>query len=140
MRELLSKNIRDAQDPEKYGKKLGFYRNMGVEVYKKWTPLSGDLTSKLIWHHLGLRQVAPSRRSLSRMINVTYMLELSHGSLFIATGVEGIKRLFQGDTITGLLMIAANVPVNFYPVFLQRYNRLRLFHALGKRIDLEERG
>jgi glycosyl-4,4'-diaponeurosporenoate acyltransferase len=119
-------------------KKFEIHRNktiydfLGIRIYKKYLPMTGDLARK--WR--GLVQIKLHRaeriNELYRYEKETTKNEFRHiigtiiciGLIFITD-----KKLTCFDI---LFLTALNLYVNIYPIFLQRYNRIRIIKVLVK--------
>jgi hypothetical protein len=102
------------------------YRCLGVPLFKRYVPTSGDWIAR----RRGQRSIPPGGHSVLRELHKyerrTRMIEWRHLGGFVAMGV-GIELT---DTMLGSTAVAwlwlANIILNFYPIMLQRYNRLRI--------------
>jgi hypothetical protein len=109
-----------------------FYPLLGIRLFKRYLPTSGDLVSRL----RGRKHIDPSRSggrraALARFQQQTQRWELGH----LVSGV-----LLQAWAVVGGLLVSPvqfwactgiNLVVNIYPVMLQRYNRARIAGVLS---------
>jgi len=117
-------------------KKIEFYRGqtiyefVGIKVFKKYLPMTGDIARK--WRNIIQIKLNKSERinGLYKYERETRKNELRHifgtilcvGLIFIAD-----KKLTFFDI---LFLTTLNLYINIYPVFLQRYNRIRIIKVL----------
>ena len=117
-------------------KDFEFYRNktiyefVGIKLFKKYLPFTGDIARK--WR--GLIQIKFNK---SERTNELYQYELE-------TRKNEIRHIFGTILCVGLIFITdkklscfdicfltlLNLYVNLYPIFLQRYNRIRIIKVL----------
>ena len=119
-------------------KKFEYYRNrtiydyIGVKFYKKYLPTTGDLVSR----KKGIKQIdltnSDRYEELYRYEKKTRNYEWRHiigAILFVA-----IRFLFDSELRLTLLdftiLPIMNLYINIYPIFLQRYNRIRILKIL----------
>jgi hypothetical protein len=102
------------------------YRSIGIRLFKRYLPTSGDLVSR--WR--GQRRIPTYNvdiaADLVRYEKVTRSYEARH--IFGATSMLllswwSITFHGKGDWF---VLIMANILINGYPIMLQRYNRVRL--------------
>ena len=108
------------------------YKYLGVRIYKKYLPTSGDLVTR----SRGIKRLKVGelgrRKALEEHEKLTYKWERRHivSAVLLQTwavlgGVAfGLEHLWISSTI--------NVFVNVYPILLQRYNRARIDLCLEK--------
>lgn len=99
------------------------YEKLGVRIYKKYVPTTGDLITRLVWKKIRINN---GPESLDDLLATTKFTEILHHALF-----AGMLLPMAGDLARGQLKSAAvtgllNVLINAYPIILQRYNRMRL--------------
>ena len=119
-------------------KKFEYYRNrtiyelIGIKFYKKYLPTTGDL----VRHRREIKQIdlVNSNRyeELYRYERKTRNYEWRHiigAIMFVA-----IRFLFDSElrfTILDFTILPImNLYINIYPIFLQRYNRIRILKIL----------
>ena len=108
------------------------YRCLGVPLFKRYVPTSGDWVAR----RRGQRRIPPGGHSvlhdLRNYERLTRRIEWRHLGGFVAMGV-GIELT---DTMLGSTAVAwlwvANIALNFYPIMLQRYNRMRIGRVLQR--------
>jgi glycosyl-4,4'-diaponeurosporenoate acyltransferase len=106
------------------------YEFIGIKLYKKYLPTTGDIARKY-------RNIVQIKLGKSDRINELYRYEkrtrnyeLRHiiGTIvFIALIFIVDKKLNLFDVF---FLITLNTYVNIYPIFLQRYNRIRIIKIL----------
>ena len=116
--------------------KNSIYSAVGVQTFKKYVPTSGDAVMRLYGkRHIEYRQDDPFSQLL-KYEEKTRKWELRHWLgmvLFVAIAV-GIRKeytAFDYAFVTTLFLL-----LNFYPIILQRHNRVRivrLLHRFGKK-------
>lgn len=109
------------------------YQRLGIRVYKRYLPTSGDLVSRF----RGVRHVDRSgiglQPSLQRIERRTRAYEARHifGALsMLAISWWSIAVPHHGNW---LALSLANLLINGYPIMLQRYNRTRVY-AIRERL------
>jgi hypothetical protein len=117
-------------------KKIEFYRGqtiyeyVGIKFYKKYLPITGDIARK--WRNIIQIKLNKSERinGLYKYERETRKNELRHifGTiLFVGLIFITEKKLTSFDI---LFLTALNLYINIYPIFLQRYNRIRIIKVL----------
>ena len=121
-------------------KKIEYYRDrtiyelIGIKIYKKYLPTTGDLVRR----RKKIKQInlGNSNRyeELYRYERKTRNYEWRHiigAILFIA-----FRFLFDSElrltVLDFTLLPAMNLYINIYPIFLQRYNRIRILKILKR--------
>jgi hypothetical protein len=110
--------------------KRTLYEFIGINIYKKYLPMTGDLARK--WRKIV--QIKPHKaeriNELYRYERETRKNELRHligtaiciGLVFVVD-----KKITFSDV---LILTSINLYVNIYPIFLQRHNRIRIIQVL----------
>ncbi len=117
-----------------YYRDITIYELIGIKIYKKYLPTTGDLVRR----RRKIKQINPGSSNryeeLYRYERKTRNYELRHiigAILFIV-----IRFLFDSNlrlTVIDLTLLPAmNLYINIYPIFLQRYNRIRILKILKK--------
>ena len=116
------------------------YELLGIRLYKRYLPSSGDLVSR--WQ--GVRRISASGslrlESLLRHKRFTKEYEVRHlvgGVIMLAISLVSVSIWKKGDMGTLLL---ANLLINGYPIMLQRYNRVRILSVLARLDDRQHKG
>jgi len=115
-----------------YYRDITIYELIGIKIYKKYLPTTGDLVSR----KRGIKQIdlTESNRyeELYRYESKTRNYELRH--IIGAFVFVGIRFLFDGSLRLNILDLTIlpimNLYINIYPIFLQRYNRIRILKIL----------
>lgn len=109
------------------------YARLGARIYKKFVPTSGDLVTRLRGiNRLKIVETGDRREALENHINLTKKWEWRHlisaillQSWALLAGVFlGMEHFWVSSTI--------NIFVNFYPIIVQRFNRVRLVAVIAK--------
>lgn len=108
------------------------YRLLGVRVYKKYVPTSGDLMSRWFGSPWLKPSDAPIRKRCERRLELTERYELRH-----IVGAISMQALTSYSVVVWsegnyALLTVANVLINVYPIMLQRWTRIRLQRVLGR--------
>ena len=110
------------------------YERLGALLIKRYVPTGGDLVMhRLCRDHPDRRWVIPSFESLRCYERKTRLNESIHliGSVgFTALAAEK----FASGSLSALgltIAMSLNLAFGFWPVVLQRYNRLRLYRAIN---------
>ena len=117
-------------------KKFELFRNgtiydlVGIKIYKKYLPSTGDLVRK--WRNIKQIKIGTFGRldELYRYERKTRNYELRHifgAILLIILSLMLDRKLTLFDWI---FLPALNLYINIYPIFLQRYNRIRIINLL----------
>ena len=122
-------------------KKIEFYRDntiyelIGIKIYKKYLPTTGDIARKR-------RKITQIKISKADIIDELYKYERKTRDYewrhIIGAIVFIILTFILDRKLTALDWIflpALNLYINIYPIFLQRYNRIRIIkilHNLGQ--------
>ncbi len=109
------------------------YARLGVRIYKKFVPTTGDLVTRLRGiKRLKIVEIGDRREALENYLNLTLKWEWRHliSAVFLQSwallaGISlGMEHFWISSTI--------NIFVNFYPIILQRFNRVRLVNIITK--------
>lgn len=109
------------------------YRLLGVRAFKRYLPTSGDLVTRRRGISRIKRVEGGVAEGLRRYERITRSYEARHifgGLSMLAISWWSIAVHGKGNWVA---LLAANVSINGYPIMLQRYNRIRLQRALGRR-------
>lgn len=118
------------------------YERLGALVIKRYVPTGGDLVMRrLRRRHPHSRWVAANLESLRRYERRTRLNESIHLIGFIGFAVLAANKFALGAlTASGLaIALGLNLILGLWPVVLQRYNRLRLYRAMGTSSRLPHR-
>jgi glycosyl-4,4'-diaponeurosporenoate acyltransferase len=110
------------------------YEQLGALLIKRYVPTGGDLVMhRLRRDHPSRRWVTPSVESLRRYEHRTRLNESIHLIGFIGFTVLAAEKFVLGSlSAFGLTVaMALNLMFGFWPVVLQRYNRVRLYRAIN---------
>jgi len=133
MNDLLSKLYLGS----KFEKELTFYKRIGVILFKKIVPTGGDFWIKTINKHRSKKiRVIKNREDAIAWTIFTIIVEGIHGMGFLIMNYFIIKVLLNQRWETGMFLIVLNILINIYPIFIQRYNRIRMIQIFG--IELKE--
>ncbi len=126
----------------KYFESERLYERLGALLIKRYVPTGGDLVMRrLRRNHPGRRWVTSGFQSLWKYERKTRLNESIHLIGFIGFTVLAARKFASGSlTVLGLTFaLALNLIFGLWPVVLQRYNRLRLYRAMGARSYLSDR-
>jgi uncharacterized integral membrane protein len=113
------------------------YRWLGVAVYKRHLPTTGDLMRR--WR--GLKHVDLARGSrrdeLLHAEQMTRRYEWRHWIgcvvfILLAILIDQQSNGREFTVLDGVFLVALNLVINVYPIMLQRYNRVRIMRVLEK--------
>lgn len=108
------------------GKTTGIYKKLGVHLINKVSQ-NGDIINNLLRKRFPEhRIIRHNKRSVSRLIDQTYMFEKFHWVLFIFYILITIYCMYAGYRLWAVIIMLTNIAYNIYPVFLQQYIRLKL--------------
>ena len=102
------------------------YRLLGVPLFKRYVPTSGDLVCRWRGQRLLPAGGYSALKGLRRYEQRARVIEWRHlgGFLAMAAGIQLTSSVLDSVTVT--LLWVFNLLVNLYPILLQRYNRLRI--------------
>ena len=117
-------------------KKFEFYRDktvyelIGIKIYKKYLPTTGDIARK--WRRITQIQIGNAAKvdELYKYERKTRNYEWRHiiGTIiFIGLTLLLDRKLTIFDWV---FLPILNLYINIYPIFLQRYNRIRIIKIL----------
>ncbi|HSX31724.1 MAG TPA: hypothetical protein VLF43_00545 [Candidatus Saccharimonadales bacterium] len=116
------------------GESPELYAALGVVVFKKYMPTSGDLMVRRFPSLSILPSgVEGSRESrLEKLVDNTKILEKIHLGTTALTGViqAGVHLMPGYNKYTDAALAGVQLITNVYPIMVQRYNRLRAFRVL----------
>ncbi len=115
------------------------YERLGALILKRYVPTGGDLVMRrLRRHHPERRWVTSTLRSLRNYEKRTCLNESVHLIGFIVLASFAARRFASGSlTALGLAVaLALDVFLGLWPVVLHRYNRLRLYRAISRRLPV----
>jgi hypothetical protein len=115
------------------------YERLGALLLKRYVPTGGDLVMRRLRRdHPERRWVTSSLNSLCVYERRTRLNESIHIIGFTAfTFLAASKFASRSLTAFGLaIALGLNLIFGLWPVVLQRYNRLRLYRAIHKRVSL----
>jgi hypothetical protein len=111
-----------------------FYERLGALLIKRYVPTGGDLVMhRLRRDHPSKHWVTPSFESLCRYERRTRLNESIHLIGFVGFTALAAEKFVSGSLGPFGLTVALtlNLLFGFWPVVLQRYNRLRLYRAIN---------
>lgn len=106
------------------------YEFIGIKIYKKYLPTTGDIVRK--WRNIKQIQIGNTDK-ISELYNYekkTRNYEWRHiigAFIFIILTLTLDRKLTIFDWV---FLPILNLYLNIYPIFLQRYNRIRIINAL----------
>jgi len=132
--------------PKFFEKSGRIYEWIGVQFFQKYSP-TGRMSLDYSWS-----SASPYSPSLDGVLqkyeSVTRLLELVHIELAVLVSLLGFLIIYGarlvGDEALGnniyipITFIIFNVIGNFYQIFLQRYNRARIYRILERKEFLKK--
>lgn len=124
-------NYFEPQSFERYHSRT-IYEYLGVKTFKKYLITDGDLVRR--WR--GIKQISHHQENrieeLKKAVRETIKFEVIH-LFFLLLSILIVVSQYQEMTLLKLsIIVVINLYANIYPIFLQRYNRIRLLRVLGK--------
>lgn len=106
------------------------YDLVGIRIYKKYLPTTGDIVRK--WRKINQIKIGKAGKiaELNRYERKTRNYEWRHimgAMVFVLLTLFIDRKLTLFDWI---FLPALNLYINIYPIFLQRYNRIRIIKVL----------
>jgi len=111
------------------------YEKLGIKVYKKYLPTSGDLMLRHVWKRLFKEGFLKngSIEELEKLRDTTKLYEAIHtGAFGLYTGLNAYALSSNRISLSVFLGIS-NLLQNVYPIMLQRYNRLRVSKIINRK-------
>ena len=108
------------------------YELIGIKIYKKYLPTTGDIIRrrrKIVQIKVGTTDLL---NELTKYERKTRSYELRHiiGAIIFVLLALLIDRKFT--LFDWVLLPVLNLYINIYPIFLQRYNRIRIIRILKR--------
>jgi hypothetical protein len=110
------------------------YEVVGVRLFRGLVP-DGDLINRLQRRRTAGYRVVRGRQDAIAFLVRTQASERGHLVLFVAGGVTAGYAALLGWGGWALVIGLGNVPVNVYPILLQRYTRGRIVRALRRLLE-----
>ncbi len=108
------------------------YEFLGIRFFKRYLLLDQFLLFRLRGKKAVQQGQALLVAELERLEWETRRNEFIHLLALLLTGCIFVFKLQQLSTIQFFGILAINLYVNVYPIFVQRYNRFRILRVLGK--------
>ena len=116
---------------ESYGDST-VYNLIGIKFYKKYLPTTGDLVRR--WRKIKQIEIGKANQiaELYRYERKTRTYEWRHliGAFVFVVLTFFIERKLT--VLNWILLPFLNLVINIYPIFLQRYNRIRIVNILKR--------
>ena len=132
-------NVLDAWFCPKRFESEHLYKRLGAQVLKRYVPTGGDLVMRRLRRdHPERRWLTSSLQSLRSYEKRTRLNESFHVVGFIGFAILAARR-FASSSLSSVglaFALALDVILGLWPVVLQRYNRLRLYRAISRRLSL----
>ncbi|MFH2002304.1 MAG: hypothetical protein ABIK28_21715 [Planctomycetota bacterium] len=112
-----------------------FYEWLGVRPFR-WA-LFHTGWALLLNRHLRLKS---GRSDLERLSMYLNFAEVTHAMSAVVTIVAAAAYVFAGHLNTGIWLWGVNIPLNIYPVILQRWNRGRVLQVQRRLATRAEKG
>ncbi len=116
---------------ERY-KNRTLYEYLGVKAFKKYLITDGDLVRR--WR--GIKQVSHQKENrmedLEKAIRETLKFEVIHLFFLLLSLLIVVVQYHEMTLLKLGVIFLINLYANIYPIFLQRYNRIRLLRVLGR--------
>jgi Glycosyl-4,4'-diaponeurosporenoate acyltransferase len=108
------------------GKTTKMYKKLGVHLINKVSQ-NGDIINNLLKRKFPEHRIVTyDNRSISGLLNQTYLFEKFHLLFFLFFSLLTGYSLYYGYWFWALLILVTNAAYNIYPIFLQQYIRLKL--------------
>lgn len=101
------------------------YRRLGLRWFRYFAT-DGDLINRILRKIQPSYRVIHNRASLLKHLDGTYSNERWHLAFFIAGTLTVSHAFYSNQYLLGLLILVTNLIFNLFPVFHQRYKRVRL--------------
>jgi Glycosyl-4,4'-diaponeurosporenoate acyltransferase len=113
-------------DKLQIGKTTKTYKKLGIHLIKKVSQ-NGDIINALLKKTFPEHKILTNdRKSISALINQTYVFEKFHLILFLFFSLIVIYSIINEYWIWAFTILFTNIAYNVYPNFLQQYIRLKL--------------
>lgn len=108
------------------------YKFLGVHFFKKVVPTLGSYVSRLI-RFRPIAHASDRKKALEEYEPATRIFESIHlGLQATLYNFNLINAISEGDIDKTISWGALSLCFNIYPIMLQRYNRARIYNALGR--------
>ena len=102
------------------------YKQLGVALIQRFTQ-NGAIINRLIRKkHSDYKVVRLDQKSITGLLNQTYVFEKFHLILFVFMGLLTIYACWKGLIGWAAFLFLANLFYNVYPILLQQYIRIKL--------------
>jgi hypothetical protein len=102
----------------------GFYRRLGLRWFRYFAT-DGDLINRILRRIQPSYRVVYDRASLQKHLEGTYSNERWHSAFLIAGTLTFCHAFYTEQYLIGTLIFVTNAVFNLFPVFHQRYKRVR---------------
>ncbi len=113
-------------DRLQFGKTTETYKKLGVHIINKLSQ-NGDIINNLLKKKFPDHKILTNdKKSVSALINQTYVFEKFHLIFFLFFSLIIIYSIIKEYWIWAFAILLTNIAYNIYPNFLQQYIRLKL--------------
>jgi hypothetical protein len=113
-------------DKLQIGKTTKIYKKLGVPLIKKISQ-NGEIINTLLKKKFPEHKILTNnKKSISTLINQTYVFEKFHLILFLFFSLIIIYSIFNEYWVWTFTILITNIAYNIYPNFLQQYIRIKL--------------
>ena len=109
---------------------LKVYKKLGVDKFKKLAT-NGDWINKRIRKKFPTYRNIINLETIEEKLKETYVIERSHTVLFVFCLLTNIYAFITHSITTAIILFFGNIIFNYYPNFLQQYNRIRYKRAVN---------
>jgi hypothetical protein len=106
------------------------YQRLGVKFFKKIVPTLGEYVNHIINVH-PIRDAESKEEALKEIEGFTRIFEVAHTIGLAVMTPCILMPIIYGDYVDAARVTAVTLSINIYPIMLQRYNRARIYNALG---------
>ncbi|WP_394370314.1 glycosyl-4,4'-diaponeurosporenoate acyltransferase CrtO family protein [Pedobacter segetis] len=108
------------------GKTTKIYKKLGVNTINKISQ-NGEIINNLLKKKFPQHRIlTKDKKSISAIINQTYVFEKFHLTLFLFFFLITVYSIINKYWLWALAILLTNIAYNVYPNFLQQYIRLKL--------------
>jgi hypothetical protein len=116
--------------PRKIEQNGKIYELLGIKTFVKFTPT--EILARI--QKKKKRRVFKSKKGLIKYFRDTLIGELAHVASLCILLIGSIVFVVKEFYFEAIILCIINVIINLYPIFLMRYNRIRIASVLKKSI------
>jgi len=109
------------------------YQKIGIRITKKLTQ-DGDLVNRSVQRRFPKHKSFQTNSAMKKLITRSYFHEKTHFAMLVFFLLASVYAIFHNLIFWACAITLTNLVFNLYPIFLQKYNRLRIEHAIKRQL------